>query len=91
MKCQINLQFLGHFFNQMALLSIRGRSRVKASTFLTRIYYLCIHNYIRSLLNIILRPILMVRAGLKSDHSAKYGSANTGELRNPTIVYSRCL
>ena len=85
MKCQINLQFLGHFFNQMALLSI------KASTFLTRIYYLCIHNYIRSLLNIILRPILMVRAGLKSDHSAKYGSANTGELRNPTIVYSRCL
>ena len=34
---------------------------VKASMVLTRADYLFIHNYIRSLLNIIVRPILMVR------------------------------
>ena len=46
----------------MALMSLRSRSRVKASVVLTRADHLLIHNYIRSLLNNILRPILMVRA-----------------------------
>ena len=43
----------------MPLISI---SHVKASIFLTRADHLCIYNYIRLLLNIILRPILMVRS-----------------------------
>ena len=42
----------------MAQMSLRSRSRVKASVVLTRADHLCIHNYIRSLLNNILRPIL---------------------------------
>ena len=45
----------------MALMSLRSSSRVNASMVLTRADYLFIHNYIRSHLNIILRPILMVR------------------------------
>ena len=51
-------------YNHMALLSLRSRSHVKASVVLTRADHLFIHNYIRSLLNIILRPISMVRTGL---------------------------
>ena len=43
----------------MALMSLRSRSRVKASVVLTRADHLCIHIYIRSLLNIILRPTLL--------------------------------
>ena len=43
----------------MDLMSLRSRSRVKASVVLTRADHLFIHNYIRSLLNIILRPILI--------------------------------
>ena len=38
--------------------SLRSRSHVKASMVLTRADHLCIHNYIRSLLNNILRHIL---------------------------------
>ena len=45
----------------MALMSLRSRSHVKAYMVLTRADHLFIHNYIRSLLNIILRPILMLR------------------------------
>ena len=48
----------------MALMFLRSRSHVKASMVLMRAG-LFIHNYIRSFLNIILRPILMVRTGLK--------------------------
>ena len=43
----------------MALMSLRSRSHVKESMVLTRADHLFIHNYIRSLLNNILRPILM--------------------------------
>ena len=49
----------------MALLSLRSHSHVKASVVLTKANHLFIHNYIRSLLNNILRPILMVRTGLE--------------------------
>ena len=42
----------------MALMSLRSRSHVKASMALTKADHLCIHNYIRSLLNNMLRPIL---------------------------------
>ena len=38
----------------IALISLRSRSHVKASMVLTRDDHLFIHNYIRSLLNIIL-------------------------------------
>ena len=37
--------------------SLRSRSHVKASMILTIDDPLCLHNYIRALLNIILRPI----------------------------------
>ena len=43
----------------MALMSLRSRSHVKASMVLTRADHLFIHNYIRSLLNNILRPIFI--------------------------------
>ena len=46
----------------MVLMSLRNRSYVKASMVLTRADHLFIHTYIRSLLNIICRPILMVRS-----------------------------
>ena len=49
----------------MALMSLRNHSHVKASVVLTRAEHLCIHNYKRSLLNIILRPILIFRTGLE--------------------------
>ena len=39
-------------------MSIRSHSHVKASMVLMRADHLYIHNYIRSLLNIILRPII---------------------------------
>ena len=42
----------------ICLMSLRSRSHVKASMVLTRADHLFIHNYIRSLLNNILRPIL---------------------------------
>ena len=48
-------------YNHMALISLRSRSHVKASMVKTRADYLFIHNYMRSLLNIIVRPMLMVR------------------------------
>ena len=50
--------------NQLALISLRSRSHVKASMVLTRADHLFIHDYIRSLLHIIIIPILMVRTGL---------------------------
>ena len=40
---------------------LRNHSHVKASMVLTGADNLFIHNYIRSFLNIILKPILMVR------------------------------
>ena len=49
-------------YNHMALMSLRSRSHVNASVVLTRADHLFIHNYRKSLLNIILRPILMVRS-----------------------------
>ena len=52
-------------YNHMALMSIRSRYHVKASIVLTRADNVLIHNYIRSLLNIMLRPILMVRTRLE--------------------------
>ena len=47
----------------MALISLRSRSHVNASMVLTD--HLFIHNYIRLLLNIILRSNLIVRMGLE--------------------------
>ena len=47
-------------YNHMALMSLRSLSHVKASMVLTRADQLFIHNYIRSFLNNILRPILIV-------------------------------
>ena len=54
-------------------MSLRSRSHVKASMVLTRADHLFIYNYIRSLLNIIVRPILMVRTGL-NPHPTDYVS-----------------
>ena len=54
----------------MLLMSIRSCSNVKASMVLTIADYLFIYNYIRILLNIILRPILMVRMWLESRPTA---------------------
>ena len=54
-------------------MSLRSRSHIKKSMgfmVLTRFDHLCINYYIRSLLNIILRPILMVRMGLKPAYTA---------------------
>ena len=45
-------------YNHMALMSLRSRSRVKASMVLTRADHLFIHNYIISLIDNILKPIL---------------------------------
>ena len=42
----------------IALMFLRSRSHIKASMVLTRADHLFIHNYIRSLLNNILRPTL---------------------------------
>ena len=47
-------------------MSLRSRSGVKASMVLMRTDNLCIHNYIRSLLNIMLTPIVFVRTALES-------------------------
>ena len=44
----------------MALMSLRIRSHVKASMVLTRADHLFIHNYIRLLLNNILRPFYKI-------------------------------
>ena len=46
-------------------MSLRSRSHVKASVVLTRADHLFIHNYIRSLLNNILKYMLMVRTRLE--------------------------
>ena len=48
-------------YNHIDLLSLPCRSHVNASMVLTRSDHLCIHNYIISLLNNILRPIVIVR------------------------------
>ena len=53
-----NLDEVFTYNHYMALMSLRSRSHVKASMVLTRADHLFIHNYIRSLLNNILRPIL---------------------------------
>ena len=44
-------------YSHMALMSLRIRSHVKVSMVLMRIDDLFIHNFIRSLINNILRPI----------------------------------
>ena len=49
----------------MTLMFLRSRSHVKASMVLTIADHLSIRNYIRSLLNNILRPIVMVRTGIE--------------------------
>ena len=49
----------------MALMSLRTLSHVKESILLTRADNLYVHNYIRSLLNIILRTISLVRMRLE--------------------------
>ena len=46
-------------YNNMALIPLRNRFHINASMVLTRDDHLFIHTYIRSLLNNILRPILM--------------------------------
>ena len=52
-------------YNHMALISLRSPSHVKALVVLTRSDHICINNFIISLLNIILRPILMVQTRLE--------------------------
>ena len=47
----------------MDIISLRSRSRVKAYMVLTRADHLFIHNYIRSLLNIILKCIVWSELG----------------------------
>ena len=46
-------------------MSLRIHSQCNLSMVLIRVNHLFIHNYIRSLLNIILRPILLVRTRLE--------------------------
>ena len=60
----------------MAIMSLRSRSHVKASMVITRADHLFIHNYIRSLLNIILRPILMVNTGF--EHAQRISRSLSG-------------
>ena len=60
-----NLDEISFIINIMAILSLRSRSHVKASMVLTRADHYVIHDYIRSLLNNILSPILSVRTGLE--------------------------
>ena len=50
-------------YNHMVLMSLRSRSRVKASVVLTRTDH-SLYTIIRSLLNIILRPIFWAGWGL---------------------------
>ena len=50
-------------FNHMALIFLRSGSRIKSPMVLTIADHLFIYNHIRELLNIILRPILLVRTG----------------------------
>ena len=52
-------------YNHLALMSIRSRSRVKEYMILTRADTLFINNYIRSLINNILKHILMVKTRLE--------------------------
>ena len=56
----------------MALLS---RSHIKLSLILTRADHLCIHNYIRSLLNIILRPFYWSGRGSNPRPTARVSDA----------------
>ena len=59
-------------YNHMALMSLRSRSHVKASMVLMRADHLFIHNYIRSLLNIMLTLISMGRTKLEPVSGIKY-------------------
>ena len=52
-------------YNNMANMSFRSRSHVKASMVLTRADYVCIHTYIISILNISFKPIVKVRIRLE--------------------------
>ena len=54
----------------MSLMSLLRCSRVKASMVLMRANHLFIHNYIPYLINIILRPILMVQMRLNTRPTA---------------------
>ena len=71
----------------MALMSLRIRSSVKASMVLTRDDTLFTHNYISSLLNIILRPILMVRTVLLSAPYCVYVSDALSNCDTYTVIY----
>ena len=51
----------------MALISRQSCSHVKASIVLMRVDHLFIYNYIKSILNIILRPIILVRMGFEPE------------------------
>ena len=62
-------------YNHMALMSLRSRSHIKPSLVLMSADHLLIHNYIRSILNIILRPIIMVRPRLEPAPSARVSDA----------------
>ena len=64
----------------MALMSLRSRSHVIVPLILTRADHLYIHNYMRSLLNIILRPIVLVRT-----------SSGRGSNTRPTACVSDAL
>ena len=59
-------------FSLMALIYLRIRSHVKASMVLTRADHLFTHNYIRSLINIILRHIIMFWVGFEPSSIASY-------------------
>ena len=59
----------------MALISIRICSHVKESKMLTRADNLCINNYIRVLLNNIVRRNVMVRTGLEPVPCRKQNAA----------------
>ena len=65
-------------YNHMALISHRIHSHVKASMVLTKADHLFIHNYIRSLLTI----IVMVRTGLEPASISIYCLFNHSKLYN---------
>ena len=67
-------------YNHMVLMSLGSRSHFNAFVVLTRADHLFIHNYIRSLLNIMLTPMLMyvletTAVAIKNDHYTLFGEA----------------
>ena len=81
----------------MALMSLRSRSHVKASMVLTRADHLFIHNYIRSLLNNILRVCFWSTTGVTTTGVTTTGVTTTGgkttgvrEIRIHCMYKSNC-